>query len=161
MEIFVGIIMGSQFDWLIMCEVVLIFDVFGIVYEIRIVSVYCMFDWLWDYGKIVVLCGLKVIIVGVGGVVYLLGMMVLKMWVLVIGVLVQIKVLLGVDLLYLILQMFKGYFVVIMVIGVVGVVNVGLMVVGIFVVSDFVLVECLDVWCQVLFDFILQELKDD
>lgn len=153
--------MGSQLDWFIMKFVVDILDELGISYEVKIVFVYCIFDCFWIYGKEVVICGLQVIIVGVGGVVYFLGMMVLKIWVLVIGVLVQIKVLLGVDSLYLIVQMFKGFFVVIMVIGVVGVLNVGFMVVGIFVLQDFVLVDCLDVWCDVLFVLIFDELQDD
>lgn len=47
-------------------------------------------------------CGLKIIIVGVGGVVYLLGMIVVKMILFVIGVLIKLKVLNGMDLLFFI-----------------------------------------------------------
>lgn len=86
-----------------MKEVVDVLEEFGVVYEIKIVLVYCMLDWFWDYGKIVVDCGFQVIIVGVGGVVYLSGMMVFKICVFVVGILVQIKVLFGVDSFYLIL----------------------------------------------------------
>lgn len=46
--------------------------------------------------------GINIIIVGVGGVVYLLGMVVLLMMLLVIGVLIEIKSLKGIDFLLLI-----------------------------------------------------------
>lgn len=68
--------MGLKFDWFIMENVVNMFEKFGVVYEIKVVLVYCIFDLFFDYVKIVVECGFKVIIVGVGGVVYLFGMVV-------------------------------------------------------------------------------------
>lgn len=73
--------------------------------------------------------GFCVIIVGVGGVVYLLGMIVVYIYLLVFGCLVKLKVLNGFDLLFFIVQMFKGVVVGMLVIGEVGVVNVGLLVV--------------------------------
>lgn len=72
------------------------------LYEVKVVFVYWMFDEMFDYVEKVCECGLCVIIVGVGGVVYLFGMLVVKIMVLVFGVLVVSKYLKGVDLLYLI-----------------------------------------------------------
>lgn len=108
-----------------------------------------MFDKLFSFVESVESYGYQVIIVGVGGVVYLLGMIVVKILVLVFGVLVQSVVLSGVDSFYFIVQMLCGILVGILVIGKVGVVNVGLFVVQIFVQYDVELYQCLSVWCQV------------
>lgn len=102
MQLLVGIIMGSIFDWEIMKNVCDIFDEFNVLYEKKVVFVYWMFDFMFEYVEIVRERGIKVIIVGVGGVVYFLGMMVVKIILLVIGVLVQFKVLNGLDLFFFI-----------------------------------------------------------
>jgi phosphoribosylaminoimidazole carboxylase PurE protein len=105
----VGIIMGSQSDWPTLREAAAILDELGVAYEARIVSAHRTPDRLWDYGKTAVDRGLKVIIAGAGGAAHLPGMMASKTRVPVIGVPVQTKALSGVDSLYSIVQMPRGY----------------------------------------------------
>jgi len=157
----VGIIMGSQSDWPTMREAAAILDELGIPYEAKIVSAHRTPDRLWDYGKTAVSRGLKVIIAGAGGAAHLPGMMASKTRVPVIGVPVQTKALSGVDSLYSILQMPKGYPVATMAIGAAGAANAGLMAAGILAVSDPALAARLDAWRQALSDSIPEEPKDD
>lgn len=161
MDIAVGIIMGSQSDWPTMKEAAAILDELGVPYETRIVSAHRTPDRLWDYGKTAVSRGLKVIIAGAGGAAHLPGMMASKTRVPVIGVPVQTKALSGVDSLYSILQMPKGYPVATMAIGAAGAANAGLMAAGILAVSDAALAQRLDDWRQALSDSIPQEPADD
>lgn len=142
----VGIIMGSQSDWPTMKEAAAILDDLGVVYEARIVSAHRTPDRLWAYGRSAVERGLQVIIAGAGGAAHLPGMMASKTRVPVIGVPVQTKALSGVDSLYSIVQMPKGYPVATMAIGAAGAANAGLMAAGILALSDVALATRLDAW---------------
>jgi len=142
----VGIIMGSQSDWPTMREAAEMLDALDVPYEARIVSAHRTPDRLWDYGKTAVERGLKVIIAGAGGAAHLPGMMASKTRVPVIGVPVQTKALSGVDSLYSILQMPRGFPVATMAIGAAGAANAGLMAAGILAVSDDALAARLDAW---------------
>jgi 5-(carboxyamino)imidazole ribonucleotide mutase len=155
----VGIIMGSQSDWPTMKDAALILDELGVAYETKIVSAHRTPDRLWDYGKTAASRGLKVIIAGAGGAAHLPGMMASKTRVPVIGVPVQTKALSGVDSLYSILQMPKGYPVATMAIG--GAANAGLMAAAILAVSDPALAQRLDAWRDALSASIPEEPKDD
>jgi 5-(carboxyamino)imidazole ribonucleotide mutase len=157
----VGIIMGSQSDWATMKEAALILDQLGVGYETRIVSAHRTPDRLWDYGKTAIDRGLKVIIAGAGGAAHLPGMMASKTRLPVIGVPVQTKALAGVDSLYSILQMPKGYPVATMAIGSAGAANAGLMAAAILAVTDAGLAARLDAWRQALSASIPEEPKDD
>jgi 5-(carboxyamino)imidazole ribonucleotide mutase len=148
----VGIIMGSQSDWPTMKDAASILDELGVGYDTQIVSAHRTPDRLWDYGKTAVGRGLKVIIAGAGGAAHLPGMMASKTRLPVIGVPVQTKALAGVDSLYSILQMPKGYPVATMAIG--GAANAGLMAVGILALSDPALAARLDAWRMALTDSI-------
>ena len=159
MTIHVGIIMGSQSDWPTMKAAAEILDELGIAYEAKIVSAHRTPDRLWDYGKTAVARGLKVIIAGAGGAAHLPGMMASKTRVPVIGVPVQTKALSGVDSLYSILQMPKGYPVATMAIG--GAANAGLMAAAILAVSDTAVAAKLDAWREALSASIPEEPKDD
>lgn len=75
---------------------------FGILYEVEVVLVYWILDKFMFYVCEVWFCGIWVIIVGVGGVVYFFGMFVLMMLLLVVGVLVLFVYFDGMDLLFLI-----------------------------------------------------------
>ena len=141
-----GIIMGSQSDWPTMKGAAEILDALGVAYEARIVSAHRTPDRLWDYGKSAVERGLHVIIAGAGGAAHLPGMMASKTRVPVIGVPVQTKALSGVDSLYSILQMPRGYPVATMAIGAAGAVNAGLMAAGILALNDPELAARLDKW---------------
>ena len=159
MAVSVGIIMGSQSDWPTMKAAAEILDDLGIPYEAKIVSAHRTPDRLWDYGKTAVSRGLKVIIAGAGGAAHLPGMMASKTRVPVIGVPVQTKALSGVDSLYSILQMPKGYPVATMAIG--GAANAGLMAAAILATSDPAIAQRLDAWRDALSASIPEEPKDD
>lgn len=142
-----------------MKDAALIMDELGISYETKIVSAHRTPDRLWDYGKSAVDRGLKVIIAGAGGAAHLPGMMASKTRLPVIGVPVQTRALAGVDSLYSILQMPKGYPVATMAIG--GAANAGLMAAAILALSDAGLAQRLDAWRAALSDSIPEEPRDD
>ena len=143
-EIKVGIIMGSQSDWPTMRATAEVLDELGVAYETRIVSAHRTPDRLWTYGAEAAGRGLQVIIAGAGGAAHLPGMMASKTRLPVIGVPVQTKALAGVDSLYSILQMPRGYPVATMAIG--GAANAGLMAAGILALQDAGLAARLDAW---------------
>jgi 5-(carboxyamino)imidazole ribonucleotide mutase len=160
-QVEVGIIMGSQSDWPTMKEAAQVLDELGIAYEARIVSAHRTPDRLWSYGKSAAERGLKVIIAGAGGAAHLPGMMASKTRVPVIGVPVQTKALSGVDSLYSILQMPRGYPVATMAIGGQGAYNAGLMAAGILATHDPALATRLDAWRDALSASIPEEPVDD
>ena len=145
-DIAIGIIMGSQSDWPTMKEAADMLDALQVPYETKIVSAHRTPDRLWDYGKMAVDRGLQVIIAGAGGAAHLPGMMASKTRVPVIGVPVQTKALSGVDSLYSILQMPRGFPVATMAIGAAGAANAGLMAAGILALQDPALAQRLDQW---------------
>ena len=157
----IGIIMGSQSDWATMKNAADILDELGIAYEKKIVSAHRTPDRLWDYGKTAAGRGLKVIIAGAGGAAHLPGMMASKTRVPVIGVPVQTKALSGVDSLYSILQMPKGFPVATMAIGAAGASNAGLMAAAILANEDAGIAARLDAWREALSASIPDEPQDD
>jgi len=144
MTVDIGIIMGSQSDWPTMKAAAAVLDELGIGYETRIVSAHRTPDRLWDYGAKAAGRGLKAIIAGAGGAAHLPGMMASKTRVPVIGVPVETKALGGLDSLYSIVQMPRGYPVATMAIG--GAANAGLMAAAILATSDPDVAERLDAW---------------
>lgn len=157
----VGIIMGSQSDWPTMREAAQMLEDLGVAFETRIVSAHRTPDRLWDYGKTAVDRGLQVIIAGAGGAAHLPGMMASKTRVPVIGVPVLTKALSGVDSLYSILQMPRGFPVATMAIGAAGAANAGLMAAGILALNDADLAQRLDQWRADLSASIPEEPSDD
>jgi 5-(carboxyamino)imidazole ribonucleotide mutase len=142
----IGIIMGSQSDWSTMKAAADILDALEIAYETRIVSAHRTPDRLWEYGASAVERGLHVIIAGAGGAAHLPGMMASKTRVPVLGVPVQTKALSGVDSLYSILQMPRGYPVGTMAIGTAGAANAGLMAAAILANADAEIATRLEQW---------------
>lgn len=161
MAIDVGIIMGSQSDWATMKEAASVLEELGVTYEAKIVSAHRTPDRLWSYGKTAAERGLKVIIAGAGGAAHLPGMMASKTRLPVIGVPVQTKALSGVDSLYSIVQMPKGFPVATMAIGAAGAANAGLMAAGILSLSDPALAQRLQAWRDALSASIPEEPTDD
>lgn len=161
MTIEIGIIMGSQSDWPTMREAAVILDELGLAYETRIVSAHRTPDRLWSYGKTAADRGLKVIIAGAGGAAHLPGMMASKTRVPVIGVPIQTRALNGVDSLYSIVQMPRGFPVATMAIGAAGAANAGLMAAGILALNDPALSARLDAWRDALSASIPEEPQDD
>ncbi|MDO5369728.1 5-(carboxyamino)imidazole ribonucleotide mutase [Paracoccus sp. (in: a-proteobacteria)] len=161
MAVPVGIIMGSQSDWATMKEAAAILDELGVAHETRIVSAHRTPDRLWDYGRSAVERGLQVIIAGAGGAAHLPGMMASKTRIPVIGVPVQTRALNGVDSLYSIVQMPKGFPVATMAIGAAGAANAGLMAAAILALTDKALAQRLDDWRAALSASIPEEPSDD
>jgi 5-(carboxyamino)imidazole ribonucleotide mutase len=157
----IGIIMGSQSDWPTLREAAAVLDELGVAYETRIVSAHRTPDRLWAYGTGAVARGLQVIIAGAGGAAHLPGMMASKTRIPVIGVPVQTKALNGVDSLYSILQMPRGYPVATMAIGATGAANAGLMAAAILALQDEGLAQRLDQWRTALSASIPEEPVDD
>lgn len=161
MVIEVGIIMGSQSDWPTMKEAATLLDALDIPYEAKIVSAHRTPDRLWAYGKSAVDRGLKVIIAGAGGAAHLPGMMASKTRVPVVGVPIQTRALSGVDSLYSILQMPRGFPVATMAIGSAGAANAGLMAAAILALNDPALAQRLDAWREALSASIPEEPRDE
>ena len=161
MGVKVGIIMGSQSDWATLREAAAILDELGVGYETRIVSAHRTPDRLWAYGKTAVERGLQVIIAGAGGAAHLPGMMASKTRLPVVGVPVQTRALGGLDSLYSIVQMPKGFPVATMAIGAAGAANAGLMAAGILALSDAGLAARLEAWREALSASIPEEPKDE
>ncbi len=142
----VGLIMGSQSDWPTMKEAAAILEELGVPYEARIVSAHRTPDRLWDYGKSAAARGLKAIIAGAGGAAHLPGMVASKTRVPVIGVPVQSRALSGLDSLYSIVQMPRGFPVATMAIGAAGAANGALMAAAILANEDAALAQRLEAW---------------
>ena len=159
MAVDVGIIMGSQSDWPVLREAAAILDELGVSYEAKIVSAHRTPDRLWAYGKSAVDAGLKVIIAGAGGAAHLPGMMASKTRVPVIGVPIPTRALGGIDSLYSIVQMPRGFPVATMAIG--GGANAGLMAAQMLAMTDPALAARLDAWREALTDSIPEEPSDD
>jgi len=155
----VGIIMGSQSDWPVLREAAALLEELGIGHEARIVSAHRTPDRLWSYGQEAAGRGLKVIIAGAGGAAHLPGMMASKTLLPVIGVPVQTRALAGVDSLYSIVQMPRGFPVATMAIG--GAANAALMAAQILALSDPALAARLAGWRRALGDSIPEEPADD
>jgi 5-(carboxyamino)imidazole ribonucleotide mutase len=157
----VGIVMGSQSDWATMREAAALLDELGVAHEVRIVSAHRTPDRLWDYGRSAVARGLRVIVAGAGGAAHLPGMLASKTRLPVIGVPVQTRALGGVDSLYSIVQMPRGYPVGTMAIGAAGAANAGLYAAQILALEDPALAARLEAWRAALTASIPEEPADD
>ncbi|MGR3662923.1 MAG: 5-(carboxyamino)imidazole ribonucleotide mutase [Paracoccaceae bacterium] len=157
----VGIIMGSQSDWPTMKQAAILLDALDIPYETKIISAHRTPDRLWEYGKTATDRGLQVIIAGAGGAAHLPGMMASKTRIPVIGVPIQTKALSGVDSLYSIVQMPKGFPVATMAIGAPGAANAGLMAAQIIALQDDGVASRFNKWRADLAASIPDEPKDD
>ena len=160
-KIQVGLIMGSQSDWSTMKEAADILSELRVIYETKIVSAHRTPDRLWDYGHSAEQRGLKVIVAGAGGAAHLPGMIASKTNLPVVGVPVTTTSLNGIDSLYSILQMPRGYPVATMAIGPQGAKNGGLLAAQILALSDSILNKNLSDWRIALSASIPDEPKDE
>ncbi|MEL6549399.1 MAG: 5-(carboxyamino)imidazole ribonucleotide mutase [Pseudomonadota bacterium] len=142
----VGIIMGSQSDWPTMEKAADILSELDVTHEARIVSAHRTPDRLWEYGKAAAGRGIKVIIAGAGGAAHLPGMVASKTRLPVVGVPIKTEALSGVDSLYSIVQMPRGFPVATMAIGAAGATNAGLMAASILALEDPGLAARLEAW---------------
>ena len=142
----VGIVMGSQSDWPTLRHAAELLDELGIPHETRIVSAHRTPDRLWNYGRTAVDRGIRVIIAGAGGAAHLPGMLASKTRLPVIGVPVRTAALNGVDSLYSIVQMPRGFPVATMAIGETGAANAALLAAAILAGDDGAVAARLDAW---------------
>ncbi len=132
----VGIVMGSQSDWLTMKEAADILASLEISHEIKIVSAHRTPDRLFTYAENAGKRGLKIIIAGAGGAAHLPGMLAAKTLLPVLGVPVKSGALSGLDSLLSIVQMPKGVPVGTLAIGAAGAANAGLLAAAILALND-------------------------
>ena len=140
--------MGSQSDWSVMKESAIILEELKIPYEKKIISAHRTPDRLWEYGETAIERGVAIIIAGAGGAAHLPGMMASKTQVPVIGVPIPTTALSGLDSLYSILQMPKGYPVATMAIGNPGASNAALLATSILSLNDSEISKRLIAWRQ-------------
>ena len=108
-KIQVSVVMGSQSDWLTMQGACDILQKFNVSFEKRIVSAHRTPDRLYEYANSLTKRKVKVVIAGAGGAAHLPGMIASKTDVPVIGVPINATDLKGLDSLYSIVQMPRGY----------------------------------------------------
>jgi 5-(carboxyamino)imidazole ribonucleotide mutase len=142
----VGVIMGSQSDWLTLKPACEILGVLGIAHESRIVSAHRTPDRMTTYAKQAAGRGLKVIIAGAGGAAHLPGMTAAFTTLPVLGVPVESKALKGMDSLLSIVQMPGGIPVATFAIGESGAKNAALHAAAILALSDKALAKRLAAW---------------
>jgi len=108
MKALVAIIMGSDSDWNIMSQAAQALDDFDIPYKVEVISAHRTPDRMKKFCLESEKTGVKVIIAGAGGAAHLPGMIASLTTLPVIGVLVKLKHLNGLDSLLSIVQMPKG-----------------------------------------------------
>jgi 5-(carboxyamino)imidazole ribonucleotide mutase len=153
--------MGSQSDWPTLRGAADILAELDVPHEARIVSAHRTPDRLWRYGAEAAGRGLQAIVAGAGGAAHLPGMVASKTRLPVIGVPVQTSTLGGLDSLYSIVQMPRGYPVATMAIGAAGAANAGLLAAQILALTDPALAERLEGWRGALTASIPEEPADD
>ncbi|MDQ6714866.1 MAG: 5-(carboxyamino)imidazole ribonucleotide mutase [Actinomycetota bacterium] len=104
----VGIVMGSDSDWVVMEAAGTALSELGIGYEVDVVSAHRMPDEMIDYGRQAVSRGLRVLVAGAGGAAHLPGMLASVTPLPVVGVPVPLRHLDGMDSLLSIVQMPAG-----------------------------------------------------
>ncbi len=130
----VGIVMGSDSDWPVMCEAANVLTEFGIAYEVGVVSAHRMPEEMVEYGRTAADRGLRVVIAGAGGAAHLPGMLASLTPLPVVGVPVPLAHLDGLDSLLSIVQMPAGVPVATVAIG--SARNAGLLAVRILAAGD-------------------------
>ena len=132
----IGIIMGSDSDWLTMQAAAEILTQFAVPFEARVVSAHRTPDAMFEYAEQAAARGLRAIIAGAGGAAHLPGMVAAKTTLPVLGVPVQSRALSGQDSLLSIVQMPRGVPVATFAIGEAGAANAALFAVAMLAVGD-------------------------
>ena len=138
--------MGSQSDWEIMQVACDLLEKLDVSYEKKIVSAHRTPDRLYEYANSLRRRKIKVVIAGAGGAAHLPGMIASKTDIPVIGVPINATDLRGVDSLYSIVQMPKGYPVAPMAIGSPGAFNAAIFAIQVLAVTDKVIGQKIRDW---------------
>ena len=142
----VSVVMGSQSDWEIMQVACDLLEKLDVSYEKKIVSAHRTPDRLYQYANSLRRRKIKVVIAGAGGAAHLPGMIASKTDIPVIGVPINATDLRGVDSLYSIVQMPKGYPVATMAIGYPGAFNAAIFALQVLAVTDEVIGQKIRDW---------------
>ena len=142
----VSVVMGSQSDWEIMQVACDLLEKLDVSYEKKIVSAHRTPDRLYEYANSLRRRKIKVVIAGAGGAAHLPGMIASKTDIPVIGVPINATDLRGVDSLYSIVQMPKGYPVATMAIGSPGAFNAAIFAIQVLAVADKVIGQKIRDW---------------
>jgi len=145
-NIHVSVVMGSQSDWEIMQVACDLLEKLDVSYEKKIVSAHRTPDRLYEYSNSLRKRKIKVVIAGAGGAAHLPGMIASKTDIPVIGVPINATDLRGVDSLYSIVQMPKGYPVATMAIGSPGAFNAAIFAIQVLAVTDKVIGQKIRDW---------------
>ena len=142
----VSVVMGSQSDWLTMKVACDLLEKLNVSFEKKIVSAHRTPDRLYEYANSLRKRKIKVVIAGAGGAAHLPGMIASKTDIPVIGVPISATDLRGVDSLYSIVQMPRGYPVATMAIGAPGAFNAAILAIQILALSDKVVGQKIQDW---------------
>ena len=142
----VSVVMGSQSDWEIMQVACDLLEKLDVSYEKKIVSAHRTPDRLYEFANSLRKRKIKVVIAGAGGAAHLPGMIASKTDIPVIGVPINATDLRGVDSLYSIVQMPKGYPVATMAIGSPGAFNAAIFAIQVLAVTDKVIGQKIRDW---------------
>ena len=142
----VSVVMGSQSDWEIMQVACDLLEKLDVSYEKKIVSAHRTPDRLYEYANSLRKRKVKVVIAGAGGAAHLPGMIASKTDVPVIGVPINATDLKGLDSLYSIVQMPRGYPVATMAIGAPGAFNAAIFAIQVLAVSDIIISRKIKEW---------------
>ena len=142
----VSVVMGSQSDWKTMKVACDLLEKLDVSYEKKIVSAHRTPDRLYEYANSLRKRKIKVVIAGAGGAAHLPGMIASKTDIPVIGVPINATDLRGVDSLYSIVQMPKGYPVATMAIGSPGAFNAAIFAIQVLAITDEVIGQKIRDW---------------
>ena len=142
----VSVVIGSQSDWEIMQVACDLLEKLDVSYEKKIVSAHRTPDRLYEYANSLRRRKIKVVIAGAGGAAHLPGMIASKTDIPVIGVPINATDLRGVDSLYSIVQMPKGYPVATMAIGSPGAFNAAIFAIQVLAVTDKIIGQKIRDW---------------
>ena len=142
----VSVVMGSQSDWQTMQVACDLLEKLDVSYEKKIVSAHRTPDRLYEYANSLRRRKIKVVIAGAGGAAHLPGMIASKTDIPVIGVPINATDLRGVDSLYSIVQMPKGYPVATMAIGSPGAFNAAIFAIQVLAITDEVIGQKIRDW---------------
>ena len=142
----VSVVMGSQSDWQTMQMACDLLENFDVSFEKKIVSAHRTPDRLYEYASSLRKRKIKVVIAGAGGAAHLPGMIASKTDIPVIGVPINATDLRGVDSLYSIVQMPKGYPVATMAIGSPGAFNAAIFAIQVLAVTDKAISQKIQDW---------------
>ena len=142
----ISVVMGSQSDWQTMQEACDLLEKLDVSFEKKIVSAHRTPDRLYDYANSLRKRRVKVVIAGAGGAAHLPGMIASKTNIPVIGVPISATDLRGVDSLYSIVQMPRGYPVATMAIGAPGAFNAAIFAIQILALSDKIFSQKIQDW---------------